>query len=81
MNVLQRLQNNLLVSAAAVFLKLTKMNIVSDNADITKQSITANALIVGITHLSENETRRTVMRNEKRRIMQNVLRVFSQYDL
>ena len=48
---MQRLQNNLLASVAAVSLKLTKMNTVSDNADITKQSIIAYALIVGITHM------------------------------
>ena len=43
---MQRLQNNLLVSVAAVSLKLTKMNTVSDDAAITKQSIIAYALIV-----------------------------------
>ena len=46
------------MSVAAVSLKLTKINTVSDSAVITKQSITANALFVGITHLSENEIRR-----------------------
>ena len=56
LNALQRLQNNLLVSGAAVFLKLTKMNTVSDNAVITKQSIIAYALIVRL-----EQTRATIL--------------------
>ena len=39
------------MSVAAVSLKLTKMNIVSDNAVITRQNTIAYALIVGITHM------------------------------
>ena len=49
---MQRLQNNLLVNVAAVSLKLTKMNTVSDNAVITKQSIIAYALIVRLKQVS-----------------------------
>ena len=45
---MQRLQNNLLVSVAAVSLKLTKMNTVSDDAVITRQNTIAYALIVGL---------------------------------
>jgi hypothetical protein len=48
LNALQRLQNNLLVSVAAVSLKLTKMNIASDDAVLTRQNTIAYALIVGL---------------------------------